>query len=468
MTTPTLTEARASIGLRTPSYQAKQLIWSKCSVPTAEIKAGYAPTYNARLAHQANAPGVAVSGGFRAGKSLFSGMEGVAWLPYAKLIWLVAKDYDMSRQEFIYIAEAAVSCGLAVERDIHLSLSKYSPCVMRSINGCVVETRTLSDFRKLASKAPDVVIVCEPGQIDNLKRVIQLIHGRLSEKRGLLIIAGTSDQSSEEWFELWSQWARPNLEGYRSFSIPTWQNTYKYPRGRKELTFESYERQYGHEALMAHYGGQPAPPYNLVLRGFWNEKVHVQPDLVWQPNRPTEIAIDPNYAAPNAYTVECIQWDLETGDIFLVDEVSESGLNHDAVKAIVAEREWFRYVTGGTIDPFAEGNVLGNYVPSTYWLPLPLRHDHRPRVATTVQALKEAMALRSDGSAGFHVAPRCERFRREAAKWRNDKYGRPEKPWCDALKATGYWLVDRYAVERTPGWGDDESNEVLASDWRFE
>ena len=463
---PTLTEQRAAIGLRTPSWRAKQLIWANLVLPTdsGKLIQGYRPTYNAKSAHQADARYVGVSGGWRSGKSLFSAMEAVTWLPYADLIWIVGRDYDITRAEFIYLSEAAASCGLALDKDVHLSLNKYSPSVMRSITGCVVETRTLADYHKLAAKAPDVVIICEPGLIPNLKAVMELVAGRVSQKRGCVIVAGTSDESSEEWFELWSRWQQPNPEGGKSFSVPSWQNIHVFPKGRDEDEFLVYEKVWGTEAYMAHFGGVPSPPRNLVLRGYFSEQLHVKPGLVWRPGLPTEVAIDPNYSAPNAYSVLCIQWDLGSGEIFLADEVAESGMNHDEIKKMVFAREWSVAVTGGTIDPFAEGNVYGNLPPATYWLPWPLRYNHHPRVATTVQALKEALSP-SQGRPRMVVSDKCVRFRKEATLWKLDRFGRPEKTWCDAMKATGYWLVDKFGAERTPGWGDDESNEVVASDW---
>src|SRR3990170_4640148 len=198
----TLTEQRAAIGLRTPNYQQKKTIWSRVAVPSAGISQGYKPLISARYAHQANARGVAVSGGWRAGKSLASGMEGVSWLPYANLVWLVAKDYDMTRQEFIYMSEPGLSTGLVLPGSIKMSLNKYQPSALQSITGCVVETRTLADPMKLAAKPPDLVIVCEPGLIDNLSLVMELLWGRVSERRGCIWLAGTSDESSEEWYEL--------------------------------------------------------------------------------------------------------------------------------------------------------------------------------------------------------------------------------------------------------------------------
>lgn len=426
----------------------------------------------AKEAHGADARGVGLSGGWRAGKSLFSGMEGVTWLPYAQLIWLIGVDYDVTRQEFIYLSEAGVSTGLVNPSDVRLPLNKYQPCALQAITGCIVETRTLADYRKIAARPPDLVIVCEPGLVDNLADVMELLWGRVSEKRGCIVLAGTSDEASEEWYQLWSNWQAVDEEknpyGGRSFSIPTWQNTYRYPRGRNEPDFVNYEKAYGKEALMAHYGGVPASPRNLVLRNYWHRDIHVSDDVEFVPGRPTELTVDPNYSLGHRYSVEVIQWDEGSGDIWVVDEVAVEGLTHDEVIAECQSREWWPYVMGGTIDPYAgESHVYGSNAPNYYWDQegVKLRTTHRMKVATMVQVLKEAMAMREGGGTRLHVSPRCERLIWEAARWRQSGSGQPSKENCDAIKALGYWLLDRFADERIEAVSGDVDNIAVAREW---
>jgi hypothetical protein len=464
-----LSQARAEIGLLTPSYEAKRLIWARVRSPTAGISSGYKPLTEPKKAHKADARGVAVSGGWRGGKSLFSGMEGLTWLPYAQLIWLIATDYDTTRQEFTYLAEGAISTGLALPQNVHMPEARYQPCSLKAITGCVVETRTLADFRKaLSAKPPDVVIVCEPGLIDNLADVMELLWGRVSEKRGCIVLAGTSDEASEEWYELWEGWSHGNIEGGQSFSLPTWQNRYRFPKGKKEREFRVYEEKYGHEALMAHYGGIPASPADLVLKGYWKYATHVDPSIEFDPGKPAEIAIDPNYSMGNRYTVELIQWEYDSPRIYIVDEVAEEGLTHDEIRAICEARPWWRHVISGTIDPYAgESHIYGSLAPVTYWdPPIRLRTDHRPKVNTTVQALKESLAV-GDHGPRTRVSPRAKRFIYEAARWRQ-KSGTPRKTNCDAMKAAGYWFVDHFAQERVLGGHEEEDNVVVASDWAYD
>ena len=455
----TLSQARAEIGLKTPSSEAKTLIWNRVQSPTAGIRNGYSPLAGAREAHKADARGVALSGGWRGGKSLYSGMEGLAWIPYAQLIWLIAVDYDTTRQEFAYLAEGAISTGLALPQSVHIPMNRYQPCTLRAINGCIVETRTLSDFRKaLTAKPPDLIIVCEPGLIDNLTQVMELLWGRVAEKRGGIILAGTSDESSEEWYQIWEGWNHESPEGGKSFSIATWDNAYRFPKGQDEREFKIYEAKYGHEALMAHYGGIPSAPSNLILKGYWSHEVNVDPSIEFDKSKPVEITIDPGY--DSHYVVEVMQWNYDNDRLQMVDEVAEVGLTHDEVRALCEARPWWRYVQGGTIDPYAgENHVYGSIMPVYYWEPVRLRLDYRPRVPTTVQALKEALA-NGDRGPRLTVSDRCTRFIYEAARWRKDGMN-PSKKKCDALKAAGYWLVDHFGQERVLGAHEDEDNVVI-------
>ena len=466
-TAPPLSAQRAAIGLKTPSWKAKKLIWRHVKSPTAGIADGYRPIGKAKDAHGADVRGKAISGGWRSGKSLTAGMEGLAWLPYAQLIWLIGKDYERTRPEFTYLAEGGISTGLVSPSQIHMPLDKHQPWALRAITGCIVEAVTLADWKKsLTAKAPDVIIVCEPGLIDGLHDVVELLWGRLSEKRGALILAGTSDEANEEWYELWEGWSRENPEGGHAFSMPTWDNLHRYPGGKKEREFLVYEEKYGREALLSHYGGIPASPRDLVLRGFWKYGVHVDSTLEFNPSFPAEITIDPNYSLGNRYVVELVQWDHLSPRIWIPDEVAVEGMTHDQVRSLCEDKPWWRYISSGTIDPYAgEAHVYGAPAPMFYWEPLDLRTAHRPRVNTTVQAVKEALAL-DEGAPRLRVSPRAERFIYEASRWRNEKGGAPSKKNCDALKATGYWLVDHFAQERMEA--REEDNVVTAGEWKYD
>ena len=400
-------------------------------------------------------------------------MEALAGIPFSKLIWIIGVDYDTTRQEFLYLSEGAISSGLARPSEVHMSVSQYTPSRLRAINGCIVETRTLANVRKLASKAPDMIIVTEPGIIDYLPLVFELCMGRVSEKKGRIFLAGTSDEASEDWYELWREWQDPNNPiGGDSFSIPTWENTHSFPGGREDREFHVYEQKYGHEALMAHFGGIPSDPQNLVMKGYWKKDVHVSEEgTSFDRSYPAEITIDPNYSLEHRYSIEIMQWDpsLERDPcIWIADEIAEEGLTHDDMRALFEQNDCRKFITGGTIDPYAaESHVFGAPSPVSYWdPPFALRYHIRPRVNTTVQALKQALSRRPNGKPRMMVSPKATRFIWEMGHWKGNKSGRPDEQNCDATKAAGYWLVDQFSQEMAQG--EEDNSVTKTSEWSYD
>ena len=59
-------------------------------------------------------------------------MEGLTWLPYAQLIWLIGKDYERTRPEFTYLAEGGISTGLVSPGQVHMPLDKHQPWALRA------------------------------------------------------------------------------------------------------------------------------------------------------------------------------------------------------------------------------------------------------------------------------------------------------------------------------------------------
>lgn len=472
--TNSLSEQRAHAGYKTPSWEQKQLIWSRVVSATAHIfEGGYIPNPTAERAHRADVRGVGLSGGWGAGKSLSGGMEGLAWLPYSDLIWIIADGYRVARPEFLYLAEGAMSSGLALEPEVNIASDIDKPCVLRSIprgrapDGseirCEVQTVTIRDYSKVAARRPDLIIVCEPGIIDDLHDLVELLWGRLAERRGLLWLGGTSDEASEEWYEIHEGWQKPNIEGGVAFSMPTWENKIVYPRGENETIFRNYRAKYGMDKYLAHFGGIPTPSKGLVLRDYWKPEVMAREDLEWNPALPTELCIDPNYSY-GYYSVGVIQHDNTNGNLYLVDEVAEEGLTHDEIKKICSERPWWKNVQRAVMDPYA-GNMkaFGNTPAAEYWWPLEVvLPDPRPKVDDTVQALKQSMS-----SERLYVSSKLQRWQWEIARWKLTKNGTPQTINCDMLKAVGYWLYDFFQRERLYNAVEEEDNIVRMEDFAW-
>lgn len=462
MTTPSITELRQAIGLKTPNWQQKQLIWSRVTSETGLFTGGYKPGPTAARAHQSDARAIGISGGAGAGKSLLLGMEGLTWVPFTSLIWIMAYKYAKARPEFLYLSEGAVSTGLCRRDDVHLPTDEDKPCSLYSIPHdspggmvrCQVQTMTLRDYQKqAAARRPDLIIVCEPGLIDDLGDMEATLWGRLTERRGRLLAGGTSEESSEDWFHMLTEWSTPNNDmGGEVYILPTWENERVYPLGEKEPVLLAFRKRWGEELYQMRYGGVPAPPKGLVLKGYFGDHL-IDDDLEFDPGLPLEVFIDPNYMDPARYVIGFIQWNEQTSDFLIVDEIAAEGCSHPEMIERFREHPLSRYVLGGEIDPHAgDHHPSGAESPMDHWRHVipDLRCGTRQiPVRTTVQALKQAMTERPGGlRPRLRIARRCERGIYEGSHWKLTSQGKPRETNCDFLKALGYWLVRRFAHER--------------------
>jgi len=439
------------------------MVFAKVDSSSASIVGGYIPNASARQAHMSDSRAIGISGGAGAGKSLFSGMEAVTWIPFAKLIWILGAKYSHTRAEFEYLAEAGKSTGLV--EHIRQPEDKDKACSAYSIEykaegvkrRCHIETLTLHEYEKqAATKRPDVMILCEPGLIDNLKEMESTLWGRLGERRGRLIAAGTSEESSEDWYEIFKLWGdEDNPMGGEAFLLPTWENLRNYPLGRDDPEFLSYEKAFGTDMLNMRYGGLPMPPRGLVLKGHWGDHLFSE-ELEFRPDLPLEIFIDPNYMDPARYIIGFVQYDDMTGNLMVIDEIAMAGYTHPEMIDLFKAHPLSRYVLSGVIDPHAgDHHPLGSESPMSYWENvIPEIRNNGGRqipVRTTVQALKNIMTVRENGTARLSISTNCERGRWEGNHWKLTPQGKPKDTACDFLKALGYWAVEKLHNERIAG-----------------
>src|SRR3990167_3815127 len=186
---------------------------------------------------------VLITGGIRSGKSLRAAFKAFckALDPSTRLIWLVGPDYIQAREEFRYILEWCLKLDL-VARKPNGELEATTPIegsrTLRLITNCLIETKSAQHTERLASVAPDMIVLCEPGQMSS--EVYETALGRLTQKRGDLWMAGTLESDATkahwQWYEDLARKWFGNMPGHkqRAFRLPTWANHVEYPRGEAE------------------------------------------------------------------------------------------------------------------------------------------------------------------------------------------------------------------------------------------
>lgn len=376
------------------------------------------------------------------------------------LYWIAGKDYDRCHEEFEYIAQAMLTLKAVLPKDIHTPQS--GQWHMELLTGTVIKTWSLQDWLKVGSEAPDGIIIAEVAQISHTEYL--RLADRTAEKRGWLVGTGTFE-GSLGWFpELWKLYQLPGQAG-KSFSIPTWSNTFIFPGGYNDPEIQRLRDKYVDrpDYFMERFGGVPSPPKGLVFPEF-RALIHVKTMDIQ--DRPVYLWIDPGYAG--AYAVEVVQFEGET--IKIIDEIYEQGLVSEEITKVVMQKPWFKLVAGGVVDVAARQHQAMPAVEKIWetsrkddgWPGIPLsskfikEEEGRERLHTflTVNPI--------DHQPRLFIDPRCKGilsefgvcanpFTDEAApyKWKEARTGEvvgkhPDDKNNHGIKAVIYGLVDKF------------------------
>lgn len=458
---------RLDQGLSTPIPEEKLEIWRNMSIPQTNIRketGGYKPFSITRQAHFHPARTKHVAGGVRGSKSQSLAAEIVPWFLHSDLIWLGGEAYVDCRQEFEYIAEAALSLGWTNNRLISFPQNQYQPCVLETVWGTLLETKSTADESSLMSRAPDVIGLCEPGKMS--LAAYRRAKERLSTRRGLLYMAGTFENTAV-WLEnFWHRWKRwPNPDNAKSFTSPTYINKIIFPKGVYDPEYLSLKNDIlyaqdpltgdtaGMDEFLRRLVGVPASTPELIFSDSFKPRNHIgRVDFVrWrgEETEPVYAAIDPGYSGTSRYI--CLAIQVIDREIRVIDEVVGKGITHEQMKFEVAKREWWMNMHSGVIDPYAgESHVYAGQAPADAWrkdeLPGPVRVVAPQRLKNTDEEIR-LMKTYLTGINGWtiKISDRCERLKWEFGSWKRKKtnsvIGEPIKSGNDAIKSLIYFLT---------------------------
>lgn len=407
-----------------------------------------------------------VAGGVRGSKSQSMAAEFIAWMMHSDLQWLVGQNYNDCRQEFEYIAEAALSLGWTNQRLLTFPQNIYQPCALETIWGTLLETKSAADEATLMSRAPDIIGFCEPGKMS--LTAYRRAKERLSTRRGELYMGGTFENNApwmEAMYHKWKRW--PNEDNAKAFTSPTYSNRIIFPSGIRDSEYQALRNDilYAQDAITGETAGVdeyfrrligvPAAAPEIIFSKHFKKRDHVRA-LEWvRLNEkgdfmPVYGAVDPGYSGTSRYIFLAIQ--IIGKEIRIIDEVVARGLTHTQMKFLVAKKPWWPHVHTGTIDPYAgDSHVYGaNQTPAEAW-----RADEAPgrvnlqapeRLKNTEEEIRMAYNYFS-GLNGWKIviSDRCERLIWELTSWKRKKtnniIGDPLKMGNDAIKALIYFLT---------------------------
>ena len=309
---------------------------------------GYIPTEAQYNIHKDQSRNKLIAGGERAGKSKVNSKELLihyAWDIWGlkkrdALYWLLGNDYEACRGEWEHIVEDFQKLEILASAPT----KNIDPGEIKLQDGTRIITKSARYPEKIATVAPDGILICEAAQIDY--DVFLRAKTRLAEKRGWLSMAGTFEQEDYVgWYrELFQLGLSANNLELKSFSLPTWTNSIIFPGGRTDPEILKQEAGMTHERFMERFGGEPCPKTGRVVTEFANT-IHVK-DCPFNKDLPVELAIDPGYAG--AYAVLAIQ---DYGDhLKLIDEIYVQGVVTKDIILMCKKKEWWSAVQGGAID----------------------------------------------------------------------------------------------------------------------
>lgn len=400
--------------------------------------------------HECESSVIMVSGGVRGGKSNFTAMHCAGdILVEDGLMWIIGPDYGQAKKEWEYLYHPLKKLGLIS----YASMPQHGQRVFRTTWGFECATKSSDAVEAIASDAPHIIAVVEAGQqsVDIFDKALE----RGVEHDAKIIFSGTFEESREWYKQTWKSWQGDNPIGARSFSLPTWSNTAKFPGGREDPKVKRLEAGISSpEKFLERCAAIPYIPSGAVFREFRHSK-HVK-RIDYNPDLPVELAIDP---ATHTYAILAIQWeviDKET-HVYVVDEIYEHDIIAQQVIPLVKAKPWFKDVRGGVID-IAGTHRQANKSQVQIWheeTGLQLR-SHYIYINESIEVVKLRLnrgllhfdyRLRSDKN--FEGKANGTLAELELYRWRDWQEGRnsvtrPIDSNNDALKALGYWLYDRF------------------------
>lgn len=309
---------------------AREAIWNVCS---------YTPSAPQRQAHLDEHRSKCSAGGERGGKSFWTAMEILLWCLAVEngLVWIVGPDYEQARPEMRHLLPALERMGL-LDGTCRTSLPTQGAWSVELVTGTRIETKTSVDVTKIAGMPPDGVAMVEAAQ--QPQEAYLRCRGRVGEKRGPLVMSGTFEGSLGWYADLWRRWQADNVEGGRSFSLPTWSNLAIYPGGRQDPEILALEAAYPADVFGERFGAVPCAPSTIVFREF-DPTVHVSWDASYTEGTPVQLWVDPGYA--HGYAVVPIQlWPKRSpGQVWQIDEVHEAGLTAPEIIERCKARPWW-------------------------------------------------------------------------------------------------------------------------------
>lgn len=390
-------------------------------------------------------------------------------------IWIVGADYDKPRMEWQYVVDTIqhspyllALCGGFTD----VSQPRQGSWLAVTGNGCRIETRTWamsSGSDPLHAVPVHAMLVAEAGLLDEWTWQNRLVP-RIGRTNGYMVHAGTFEDAGPFLKELFRKGSGAD-PAHRAFSIASWENTFRYPGGRQDAAILMMESQMTPETFLERCAAIPKRASGLVHQAFEMDR-HMRP-IVWDPQVPTEIFVDPGANGYYVGVAQVVDWERFKVLHVLDEFYQSSGGTTDMAVTWLQSSEWAGRVSGGTNDvrmleqaSIWRGGAVWKTVGGGG---LHLRSQNVPigagieRIDTLLHTVivdeAEQARLKDHlfpyketlGVTRLLIHPRCKRLLWEMSTGYKHKrardgeaYNLPEDKHNNGCKALAYYAVDRF------------------------
>jgi len=438
-------------------------LWSLSPAQLQEIwdAVEFVPTEGQRPILLCGKRTIGIFGGERGGKSQTSEMLLLPWIvqrPLDALFWIVGPDYFQARAEFEHLLPHLDRLDLLDAKTVSQPKNGPWECQTRlRAEGhlpTVVRTRSSTDVMSLASVAPDGILMVEAGQQEY--EAYRRCMGRVAEKRGPIVISGTFESGAGWYADLFRSWQGDNEEGGRSFSLPSWSNTVRYPGGYDDPEMVRLRGIYPADVFQERFGGVPSKPSTLVFKEF-HYSTHVKAFAEFDPELPVQLWIDPGYDHYYAVLAVQIRRDIDECPVYHFDEIYETGLVARKMIARAKEKPWWPNVQTIIMDVAGKAHPAADSQAEIWF-----RHTgiypimNHIRIADGILRHRTFLENPDTGNPRLFHNPRCKSVREYGLYKRrkpSETTAATETPidqHNDAMKALAYGLVANFGHVNAP------------------
>ena len=216
-----------------------------------------------------------------------------------RMYWIAGPNYDLGEKEFRVIwNDMIVKLKLGQDRATRMGYSKKSGSMFIQFPwNTRVEVRSGDHPESLVGEGLHGVIVAEAAK-HREDAWHQYIRPALADYGGWATFSSTPEGMN--WlYSIWKLGQDPNFPEYESWRFPSWMNTFVYPGGENDPEIELLRRTMATDVFLQEIAADFTAFSGKVYTDF-DDLIHVQDDVGFNPSWPNYIGFDWGYTRPLA------------------------------------------------------------------------------------------------------------------------------------------------------------------------